>query len=59
MTGPPKDIALWLAVCTGCEMDKYGMIRVLDAAAWRERRREWKRMAPSFFQPAQRSLAGR
>jgi WD40 repeat protein len=48
MLGRVQDIALWLAVCTGTEMDEHGSIHVLDAAAWQQRREEFAKVAAVF-----------
>jgi WD40 repeat protein len=38
LNGTPQQIALWLAVRTGLELDESGAFHVLDAAAWQTRR---------------------
>jgi WD40 repeat protein len=38
MSGDPDQILLWVQVITGTELDEHGTVRVLDAAAWKERR---------------------
>jgi hypothetical protein len=38
MRGQPALITLWVQVVTGMELDEHGTVRVLDAAAWRQRR---------------------
>jgi hypothetical protein len=37
--GEPDLIRLWTQVITGMELDDEGVIRLLDASAWHERRR--------------------
>jgi WD40 repeat protein/tRNA A-37 threonylcarbamoyl transferase component Bud32 len=36
--GSPQQIALWLSVRTGLELDESGAVHVLDAEAWQQRR---------------------
>jgi WD40 repeat protein len=36
--GPPEQVALWVQVLTGLELDTNAMVQVLDAATWRQRR---------------------
>ena len=37
-------IRLWAQVITGMETDDFGTIRVLDAAAWHDRRRRLQKL---------------
>ena len=36
--GPLEQILLWINTITGMEIDSTGMVRILDAASWRQRR---------------------
>ena len=36
--GDPEQILLWTQVITGLELDEHGLVRVLDAATWHQRR---------------------
>lgn len=36
--GNPEQIVLWTQVITGLELDEHGLVRVLDAATWQQRR---------------------
>ncbi len=49
-TGSPEEVTLWVEVMTGMELTESGFVRVLSAAAWRERQDRWK----SLDQPLQR-----
>jgi hypothetical protein len=40
MSGSPEKIMLWMEVVTGTELDKHGVVQVLNAATWHERRRQ-------------------
>jgi eukaryotic-like serine/threonine-protein kinase len=40
LEGDPGRIELWTQVITGCEADEHGVIRALDVATWRERKRQ-------------------
>src|SRR5207237_554504 len=42
-------IALWLSVRTGLELDESGAVRVLDATAWQERRQQFKQLGGPPF----------
>jgi WD40 repeat protein/serine/threonine protein kinase len=39
LAGSPERLALWAQVRTGLELDEAGTVRMLDAAAWHDRRR--------------------
>jgi WD40 repeat protein len=41
-----EEVTLWLAGRTGLEMDARGVVGVLDAPTWEERRRQWQRRSP-------------
>jgi hypothetical protein len=43
----PKRIALWTQVVTGMELNQSGTIRVLDGAAWRQRRLQLQELGGS------------
>jgi len=44
LAGDPERIRLWAQVITGMETDDYGTIRVLDAAAWQDRRQRLQKL---------------
>ena len=38
--GDAEQVNLWVQVRTGLELDEYGSVHALEAAAWRERKKK-------------------
>jgi hypothetical protein len=49
MVGDAEQLELWSQVVTGMELEAYGGVRVLDAAAWEQRRSRLK--DSGFYSP--------